>query len=135
MSIRVAQRLLRSHLLSNFPTTPIAVEGISFEPPDDLYIRVQFVNNNPTDPTLGNYFYRENISMQVFVCERLGVGTDSALQVAEQLRNVFDKGLTLTESQITLHILSTPKVSSSVITTDRLVVPVLISVTVEVYRN
>ena len=133
MAIVEAEIAVRRLLQTLSPTLPTAYEGISFVPPDGMYQRVQFVVNAPTDPTLGNYFYRENIEVQIFVVDKLDVGTSAALQRAEAIRNLFHKGLSLEEGGFRIQILRTPQVSGVSVGNDRLVVPVLIPLIVEVY--
>lgn len=135
MAIKQAKTAIRRHL-SLLPKLPTAYEGVSFVAPENgLYQRLQFVINPPTDPTFGNYYYRENITAQIFVLDKLDKGTDAAEVRAEIIRDHFHKGLTLVEGDIRLSILRTPHVSSAATTADRLIVPVLIPFTVEVVKS
>lgn len=137
MAITESETALRRRLIQSFPDVPVAIENVGFEPdPDaDIYLAVQFVIHPPTDPTYGPYYYRENISFQIFVSDRLGKGTNDAKNLAEQIRAVFYKGLSLEEDGYRLHILKTPQISGSVVTSDRLLVPLMIPVEVEVYKT
>lgn len=133
MVITKSKLALRRLLITSFPNVDVAIEGIPFESSHDRYIAVQFLVHPPTDPTYGPYYYRENISFQVFVSDKLGIGTLGAEELAEQIRAVFRKGLSLQEDGYRLHILRTPHITGVNITSDRLIVPVLIPVQVEVY--
>ncbi len=135
MSIIEAQTAVRRRLAALTPSLPTAFEGISFIPPTGMYQRLQFVINPPTDPTLGAYYHRENIQVQIFVADKLDVGTAGAIARAQVLRDWFYKGLTLTESGVRMHVLRTPQIAGAAVTNDRIIVPVLIPLTVEVYSN
>jgi hypothetical protein len=112
---------------------PTAYESSNFTAPESLYLRTQFVINSPEDPVIGDKYYRERITFQVFVADRLNIGTANAFTVAEQIRSLFDKGLVLNEGSTSIYILGTPRVAGSVVTTERLVVPVSIEVLGEVF--
>jgi len=134
MSILKAQIAVEKHLETLSPSLPTAYEGVNFEPPATTYQRLQYIINSPTDPTFGKYFHRENLQVQIFVCAPLdGTGTGTAIQRAELIRNHFEKGTTLTEDSVKCHVLRTPQITGTIVTSDRLVVPILIPLTVEVY--
>lgn len=135
MAIVEAKKAIRRRLSALTPSLPTALEGISFVPPSTgLYQRLQFVVSNPTDPVLGRGYYRENIEVQIFVVDKLDKGTTTAETRAEVLRDWFHKGLTLVEGNFRMHVLRTPHVSSAAVSADRIIVPLLIPLTVEVYE-
>lgn len=112
---------------------PTAYENAEFTPvANQKYLRVQFVIQSPDDPTLGDRYYRENIQLQVFVCDILNKGTTSAITTAESIRDLFPKGWSTQEGIYRISNFSTPRISGSAKTTDRLVVPVLIDLITEV---
>ena len=88
-----------------------------------MYQRLQFVISRPTDPVLGTG-YRENIEVQIFVVDKLDVGTTNAETRAELIRDWFHKGLTLTEGTFRMHVLRT-HVSSAAVAADKIIVPIL----------
>lgn len=134
MAIKEAKTAVRKHLNNLVPKLPTALEGISFKPPaKGMYQRLQFVISRPTDPVLGTGYYRENIEIQIFVVDKLDVGTADAETRAELIRDWFHKGLTLIEGNFRMHVLRTPHVSSASIAADKIIVPVLIPLTVEVF--
>lgn len=135
MSIIEAQTAVRRRLAALTPSLPTALEGISFVPPTGMYQRLQFVINPPTDPTFGTYFHRENIQVQIFVADKLDVGTTGAIARAQLIRDWFCKGLTLEEDGVRMHVLRTPQIAGAAVAGDRVIVPVLIPLTVEVYSN
>lgn len=133
MSILEAKKAVRRHLASLSPQLPTALEGISFVTPDAMYQRLQFVISPPTDPVFGTGFHRENIQVQIFVVGKTDSGDSEVLTRAEALRNLFNKGLTLNENGVKMHVLETPQIAGSAAVGDRIIVPVLIPLTVEVY--
>ena len=135
MSIIKAEKAVRRHLLTLSPQLPTALEAIPFTAPTGMYQRLQFVVNPPTDPTFGNYYHRENIQVQIFVADKLDVGTAGAITRAQTLRDLFHKGLTLVEDGVRMIILRTPQIAGATVAGDRVIVPVLIPLTVEIYDN
>lgn len=135
MSITTAQTAVRRRLAALTPSLPTAFEGIPFTAPTGMYQRLQFVISPPTDPTYGTYFHRENIQVQIFVADQLDVGTAGAFSRAQVLRDWFYKGLTLEESGVRMHVLRTPQIAGASVTSDRIIVPVLIPLIVEVYQG
>ena len=83
MTIIKAEKAVRRHLLTLSPQLPTAYEAIPFTAPTGMYQRLQFVVNPPTDPTFGNYYHRENIQVQIFVADKLDVGTTGAITRAQ----------------------------------------------------
>jgi hypothetical protein len=130
------KRAVERRLKTAFPTTAIAYEGVSFNPPSNaLYMHTQFVVRTPDEPTIGSKYYREVISFQVFVCDVTNKGTSNAIGVAEQVRTLFDKGLYLEEQTTRIHITRTPQMAGASIVEDRIVVPVLIELWAEAYKD
>ena len=135
MAIKEVGIAVRRHLKTASPNLPTAQENIPFTAPDTMYQRLQFVVSPPTDPTFGTYFHRENVEAQVFVVDALGVGTTNAITRAELIRDLFRKGITLEENGVRMHVLRTPQIAGAVVAADRVIVPVLIPLTVEVYHG
>lgn len=130
------KRACERALLALLPNIPIAFENVSFNAPTDkMYIRTQFALRGPLDTVTSSKYYRERISFQVFIIGLPNVGTASAISVAEQIRTRFDKGTCFTENGMRLMILNTPQISSSGVVENRLVIPVLIDVAAEVFKN
>jgi hypothetical protein len=133
MSISFIKKAAEKHLLTLTPSIPTSFEGVSFAPPSGMYQRAQFLIRSPDDPVLGTGYYRENISFQVFVSIPDGNGTGDAYRRADLIRNLFKKGTTLFESGISIHVLTTPKVSTDMQAAGRIIVPVFIDLTAEIY--
>lgn len=115
---------------------PTSYEASNFTPvTNQLYLRVGFVISPPDDPVLGDKYYRERILFQVYICDVLNKGTANALTVAQRVRELFDKGYFATEDNVCINVISTPDIRTSIVTQDRLVVPVSIDILGEVWRE
>ena len=130
--ITSTKRACERRLSTLNPALPTAYENIKFNAPTTTYLRTQFTIQDTEDPVYGTGYYREIMTFQVFVCTELNKGTASAQLIAEDIRALFRKGTTFTEDGYVVHILRTPQIAGSSITTDRLVIPVLIPLVVEV---
>jgi hypothetical protein len=133
MTILIAKNTLESRLAANFPTTPIAYEGVSFSPPSGNYLRCQIKILEPDDRVRGAAYYRENLVFQVFVVTTVNQGSASAITLAQQIRSVFPKGWATNITNGRIHVLNTPQIGSVMTPDNRLVVPVFIPVTMEVF--
>lgn len=133
MEILDTKRAIERYFNTITPALPTAFPGVNFTPPATMYQSIQFKILNPTDPTFDNYFHRENLEFQVFVCDVQGAGEGNALARAELIKSYFPKGKYFLEGTTRIHVLSTPKIQGSISAQDRLVVPVIIPLTVEVY--
>lgn len=135
MSIIETEKAVRRHLLTLSPQLPTALEAIPFDPtPSGMYQRLQFLVNPPTDPVLGRGYHRENIQVQIFIVDELDIGTSGAISRAQDIRDLFHKGLTLNESGISMYVLKTPQITGATVASDRVIVPVLIPLVVDVFE-
>lgn len=131
--ISVKRALERRLKTLNIPT---AYEGITFNPPaEELYLRVMYIVANPDDPVLGDKYYRERLSFQVYVCDKLNIGTTNALSKAQLVRELFNKGFYTQEDNVNISVINTPSIKSSIVTQDRLVIAVTIDILAEVWRD
>lgn len=136
MSVQIIKKLCRLHLAELIPALPTAYEGMPFEVPSSgLYQRLQFVVQQPDDPTLGLGYYRERLEMQLFIVGPAGVGTSEVDTYAEQLRLHFRKGTVMVQDSIRVHVLRTPKISGTAVVQNRVMIPVLIDIVGEIYSN
>lgn len=133
MAIIETKRASERHLGTLSPSVQTAWENVSFTPQNALYQRVQFMIRPPDDPVLGTGFHRERITMQVFVVGQINKGTSEVINRAELIRNHFGKGLTLVENNIRIHVLRTPQIAGTSISSDRVICPVIIELVAEVY--
>lgn len=114
---------------------PTAYENAEFTPvANQAYLMLQFVIQPPDNPVVGDKYYRERIQMQVFVCDILNKGTGSSITTAESIRALFAKGTAITQDGYRIQILSTPSIKGSTKASDRLVTPVFIDLTVDVFN-
>lgn len=135
--LKTAKKLVENRLKTLTPALPIAWESISFTPPADggLYLRCNLQVNQPDDACIGDSYYRENCVFNVYVMDKLNIGTGNALDKAEAIRDLFQKRTTLQEGTTRVQVLRTPRIAGAVITNDRLVVPIAIELTVENLAN
>lgn len=128
------KRASERRLLAITPSVATSFEAIEFNPPVDLmYQRCQFMILPPDDPAFPPGYYRERVQMQVFVADTKGHGTTAANERAELIRSTFFKGLSYTENSIHIRVLETPQIQSAFISQDRVIVPVMIDLTCDVY--
>ena len=132
-AIITAKKLVETRLKTLSPSLPIAWESVAFTPPSDgsKYLRCTFAISTPDDSCKGDGYYRENIRFNVYVLDKLNIGTVSALTTAEAVRALFAKGSSLEEGTTRVNILTTPHIAGAVVTADRLVSPISINLTVE----
>jgi hypothetical protein len=133
--IITAKKLVEKKLLTlpaTNPVTPIAWENVAFTAPTGKYLRCTLQILKPNDTCIGSGdYYRENMRLSVYVCDKLNIGTTGALQTAEDIRALFYKRLTMEESGIRVQVLKTPHIAGCAVTADRLVVPISVELTVE----
>ena len=131
--LTTTKKLIENRLKTLSPLPAIAWENVNFSAPADgsLYLRCTMQVRNPDDTCIGSEYYRENIVFNVYVLDKLNIGTGNALNVAENIRTLFKKKTTLEEGTTRVQVLSTPRIAGSVVTNDRLVIPLSIELTVE----
>lgn len=133
MAIIEIKRAAERKLSTLNPVLPTAYEGVSFNPPNGLYQRVQFTIQTPDDPVLGTGFHRERIQLQVFIVGAANKGTSEVINRAELIRDHFAKGLVLQEGNVKIHVLRTPQIAGNTVVSERVICPVLIDLVAEVY--
>ena len=133
MAILEIKRAAERKLNTLSPALPTAYEGVTFNPPNGLYQRVQFTIQSPDDPVLGTGFHRERVTMQIFVVGAANKGTSEVITRAELIRNHFPKGLVLQEGNVKIHVLKTPQVAGNTVVSERVICPVLIELVAEIY--
>lgn len=133
MAILEIKRAAERKLNTLSPALPTAYEGVTFNPPNGLYQRVQFTIQSPDDPVLGTGFHRERVTMQIFVVGAANKGTSEVITRAELIRNHFAKGLVLQEGNVKIHVLKTPQVAGNTVVSERVICPVLIELVAEIY--
>jgi hypothetical protein len=135
MAIKEAIAALEKRLATAFPTTAISYENVKFDPPDNAnWLAVQTTIGKPDDPVFGAKYRRENLTFQVFVFGLLNKGTGAALDLAQDIRDLYERGTYIGVGNLRIQCFQSPQISGSMIVNNRVVVPVLIPVTVEVYN-
>lgn len=131
--LKTAKKLVENRLKTLTPALPIAWENVNFVPPADgsTYLRCTMQVRTPDDSCIGGSYYREDATFNVYVLDKLNIGTGNALDKAETIRTLFKKRTTLQEGNVRVHVLTTPRIAGSVVTNDRLVVPISIELTIE----
>jgi hypothetical protein len=132
MQLATTRKLLEQRLAALSPSLPTAWENVEFKPPNGKYLMCSIKLGEPDDRNIGCDYYREEATLNVYICDKLGIGPSSAFETAESVRALFNKGLTLEESNVKITILVTPRIAGGAVTTDRYVVPVVIKAMVEV---
>ena len=131
--LKTAKKLVENKLKTITPSITIAWENVTYTPPADgsKYLRCSFIVRQPDDTCIGSDYYRENAVFNIYVMDKLGIGTGGALDTAEAIRSLFSKKTTMQEGNVRIHILKTPHIAGTVVTTDRLVCPISIQLTIE----
>jgi len=128
-----AKKLVETRLKTILPVLPIAFENVSFTSPSDgsKYLRCTLAIGQPDDSCVGGNYYRENAKFNVYVLDKLNIGTTGALTTAELIKALFPKGYSIEEGTTRVNVLSSPHIAGAVVTSDRLVVPISINLTIE----
>lgn len=135
MSLNKIKKALELHLSTIAPALSTAYEGVSFTPVVGTpYQRVILVPRKPKNTTMGDDHYREVGEFQIFLCYPTNQGTGNALARADVIRSHFQRGTSLIEDDIVVQINYTPQIGGSSIAGDRLVVPVIIPYSVEIFN-
>lgn len=130
--IVLIKKAFEKHLDLITPKISTAYEGVSFTPVvGQPHQRVQLVPQRPDNRTLGDDYYRDQGQFQVFLSYPNGKGTAEILTRAQLIKNHFKRGTTLTEGNQVINIMLTPQISGISPIGDRLILPVLISYSVE----
>ena len=132
-TLKTTKKLVENKLKTLSPLPSIAWENVSTSPPADgsLYLRCTMQIRTPDDSCIGGNYYRENITFNIYVMDKLNIGTGNALDKAEAIRSLFQKRTTLSEGTTRIQVLNTPRIAGAVVTNDRLVVPISIELVVE----
>ncbi len=134
MAIVEIKKALERHLSLLTPALSTAYENVAFTPVAGTpYQRVVVTTDKMVDPVMGSAYRREEGELQVFLAYPQGKGSSEVLTRAALVQSHFKRGTTLTEGNIQINFYSTPKIAGSLMTTDRLVVPVLVSYVAEVF--
>lgn len=134
MSVLKTKQELEKRLAAAFPSTPIAYENVSFTPPEgQAFLRCWVNRGKVTDPVFGSAYRRENATFMVFVEAPYNEGSAVAYTLAEQVKALFYRGLTITVDNLRIQFFDTPQIGGAGTVNNRVVLPVMIDVVTEVY--
>ena len=133
MAILSIKRALERHLGLLTPAISTAYENVPFTPVAGTpYQRVVVVTDKVVNPVMGSEYYREEGELQIFLAYPIGKGSKDALTRAELIQSHFKRGNVLIEDNVRVNFYRTGKIQGSLLTTDRLIVPVVIPYVAEV---
>ena len=112
---------------------PVAWQNVEFDPPEELYLAVSYSFRKPNDNSVGSNCEIKNANVNIYVMEQINTGTGNALEVVYEIEQLFKRGTTNEESNVRLMILNSPHVAGSIPTTQRMVIPIIIPVTIFIY--
>lgn len=105
----------------------IAYENVEYEPKTGVAFMALQLSPRPVEnPTIGDSYYREVGEFQIFLCYPSRTGSELAFTKAQEIRDSFERGMTLVEGGTEVIIQRTPKINGAMIAEDRYVVPVII---------
>ena len=134
MAIVNIKKALERHLNLITPAISTAYENVNFVPVAGVpYQRVLVITDKTVNPVLGSDYYREEGVLQVFLAYPMNQGSASALGRAELIQKHFKRGTTLTEGSVQINFFRTGTIQGSLTTNDRLIVPITIPYTAEVF--
>lgn len=127
MSIVSIRAALETKLNTITPAISTAWENHPFTPVDGVpYQRVYLMPATPSNPTMGDGYYREQGIFQVSLFYPLQTGAAAAAARAELIRSAFKRGVSMTSGGVTVQIGNTPEISQGRVDGDRFHVPVRI---------
>lgn len=133
MAIVSIKKALERHLATVTPALATAYENVAFTPTAGIpYQRVVVITEKTVNPLLGSDYYREEGTLQVFLAYPTNAGSNAALARAELIQQKFKRGTTLIEGNVQINFFKTPTIQGSLMTNDRLIVPISIPYEAEV---
>lgn len=125
MSIDSVRTALETKLNGITPALSTAWENVPFTPvPGTAYQRAFLLPATPSNPTMGDGFYREQGIFQITLMYPLQAGTLTAATRAELIRTAFKRGTSMVSGGVTVRIETTPEISQGRVDGDRWSVPV-----------
>lgn len=109
---------------------PIAWQNVEFNPPEDLYLAVTYNFRKPNDSSVGSNCEIKNANVNIYVMQQLNTGSGDMFEVVHEIEQLFKRGTTMEEANVRLMILNSPYITGSVPTTQRMVMPIVIPVTI-----
>lgn len=127
MSIGSVRAALESKLNAITPALATVWENTAYTPITGTpYQRVFLLPADPSNPTVGDKFYREQGIFQITLMYPLQTGAKAAQDRAELIRTAFKRGTSMISGSVTVKVEKTPAISPGRVDEDRWSVPVKI---------
>lgn len=127
MSIVSIRAALESKLNGISPALATAWENAPYTPiTGTAYQRVWLLVAEPSNPTFGDDYYREQGILQVTLYYPLQTGSGTAAARADLIRTTFKRGTSMTSGGNTVIVYRTPEISNGRVEGDRWALPVRI---------
>ncbi len=101
----------------NAPYTPVA---------GTAYQRCHLLTATPSNPTLGDDYYREQGIFQITLMYPLQAGAGAAATRADLIQGTFKRGTSMVSGSVTVIVETTPEIAPGRVDGDRWAVPVKI---------
>lgn len=122
--IRIA---LEKELIRLDSTFPIAISNVKFKPTSGVsYQSCKVIPQTVENPTYGDNFHRENGVFQIMLCFVLYEGEGDILLKADEVKEWFYRGKSITQGTTTVTIRTTPTIGTAYVTEDRYCIPISI---------
>lgn len=127
MSIPIIRKALELHLAALAPGIATAFENVAFTPITGTpYQRVKLLPNTPDNSIQGSSTYFERGLFQVTLCYPIDTGPAASDAQAQLTRTHFKRGATMLNSDITVIVMETPRVSPAMDDDDRYCIAVTV---------
>ena len=136
MSKLAVRRALELRLKALEPALATAYENARFDPPavTEPYQELNLLSNEPDNRALGGSYFRDQGIFQVSLMYPLMAGTKDVEERAAATRNLFPRGLVLTQDGVTITIEKTPAIGTGFRDRERWRVPVSVRYRAEVFN-
>lgn len=119
MSQLAIRNALENALAAAAPSIDLVHENQEYSPiAGTPYLEIYVLFATPANPTMGDGFYQELGLMQVNVMFPTKAGTADASAQAQVIRDAFKRGMSFTDSGITVQIDKTPEISGGTVDGD-----------------
>jgi len=127
MSIASIRTTLETKLNSMAPALATAWQNVKYDPVSGTpYQACYLMPATPSNPTIGDGFYREQGIFQVSLFYPLLAGPGVAETRAELIRTTFKRGTAMASGSIKVMVDTTPEIGQGIVDGDRWHVPVKI---------
>ena len=125
MSITFVRTALEAKLNAMTPTLATAWQNVGYTPVTGTPYQACFLMPaTPSNPTVGDGFYREQGILQISLFYPLLTGAQAAEARAQLIRTAFKRGTTMTSGSVSVIVDTTPEIGQGRADDDRWHVPV-----------